>query len=59
MTSSFKRNQRPATNHSNDNLTPRRVQRTEDYTNHRFWRQFTNFQIKLLPVPTHCKIRGN
>ena len=32
MTSSFKRNQRPATNHSNDNLTPPRVQRTEDYT---------------------------
>ena len=32
MTSSFKRNQRPATNHSNRNLTPPRVQRTEDYT---------------------------
>ena len=38
MTSSFKRNQCPPTNHSNDNLTPPRVQRTKDYTKHRFWR---------------------
>ena len=29
MTSSFKRNQRPATNYSNDNLTPPSVQQTK------------------------------
>ena len=59
MTSGFKRNQRPATNHSNDNLMPPHVQQTEDSTKHRVWRQFQTSKLNLLPVPRCCKITYN